>query len=200
MTNDTLSVMVGFAEGSVAPSEFARVLMELPECETVLEDDPDLPTSTYVGHSVYLYLLGLDFSDAGAVASAQDALSNWLERHSIPHSRSSQAADLFRLLLDAQPRWLDVDAAWLQESVVPASGGLTGAKLKKWLREELLKRFRYATKPPKWIQSPSWPIGPNGPLVFLGQVDVAEYFHDAAAAYVFHDPVGNEFKSIVQVA
>jgi hypothetical protein len=200
MTDTALAAIVGFVEGRVAATELARILEQMPECEALLTDDPSLPPSTYVGHSVFLYLLGLDWSDAGNVFSAQGALSSWLERHSIPHSYSKDAKDLFGLLLEAQPRWLDVDTKWLQEEVLAKSGGLTGVKLKKWLREELLKRFRYITKPPKWIHSPSWPIGPNGPLVFLGQIDVPKHFHDIAAAYVFHDPISNECKTIIQVA
>jgi hypothetical protein len=176
------------------------MLERMPACEVLLADDPNLPSTTYVGPSVFLYLLGLDWSDAGDVVNAQGALSSWLERHSIPHTCSTEARELFGILLDAQPRWLDVDTKWLQDEILAKSGGLTGTKLKKWIREELLRRFRYVSKPPKWIQSPSWPIGPNGPLVFLGQLEVPKHFHDAAAVYVFHDPVSKECKTIVQVA
>jgi hypothetical protein len=200
MTDTALATIVGFVEGRVTPSDFARMLEQRPESEALLADDPKLPSSSYVGHSVFLYLLELNWSKPGDVLSAQGALAGWLERHSIPHSRSTEARELFELLLDAQPRWLDLDTKWLKEEVLSKSGGLAGAKLKKWLREELLGRFRYVTRPPKWIQSPSWPIGPNGPLVFLGQVDVPNYFHDAAAAYVFHDPVSKECKTILQIA
>jgi hypothetical protein len=200
MTENALAAIVGFVEGRVAPADLARMLEQIPECETLLADDPKLPPSTYVGRSVFLYLLGLDWTDPGAVLSAQGALSSWLERHSIPHSLSKNPRELHALLLKTQPRWLDVDVGWLQREVLAKSDGLIGGELKRWLSEEILRRFRYVSKPPKWIQSPAWPIGPNGPLVFLGQIDASAYFHEMAAVYVFHDPVSSECTTIIQVA
>jgi hypothetical protein len=40
----------------------------------------------------------------------------------------------------------------------------------------------------------------HGPLVFLGQIDIRNYFHDEAAAYVFHDPVTGVTETVIQVA
>ena len=52
--------------------------------------------------------------------------------------------------------------------------------------------------PPEWIQSPCWPHSAAGPLVFLGQLKVDQYFHDLATVYVFHDPANGECQTIVQ--
>ena len=79
------------------------------------------------------------------------------------------------------------------------AGERQGAELKKWLSSELLRCFRYSDKPPRWIQNPNWPIGKNGPFVFLGQIKVVNYFHDEAAIYVFHDPTTGEFYNVSQV-
>ena len=82
---------------------------------------------------------------------------------------------------------------------MPAAGPRTGEDLKEWLHAELLKRFKYVSNPPEWIQNPHWPIHENGPMVFLGQVEVKGYFHDEAAVYVFHDPKSGACETIIQV-
>ena len=98
-----------------------------------------------------------------------------------------------------QPDWLDVDLNWLEQYVIPEAGGLAGPELEEWLKNRLLALFRCVAEPPEWIQDPDWPINENGPLVFLGQLSVFNYFHDEAAAYVFHDPTTGACETIVQV-
>ena len=199
MRDSALETVLGFVEGRLDGPEFEAFLQTDPAAERLLEDDPDLPRNTFVGASVFIYLLELDLRDPGDVLSAQGVLSDWLERHSVKHTPAPEPSELYKILLSAQPRWLDVDAKWLMDEVVSKSGGLTGKALKKWLSEELLARFRFVSEPPKWIQNPQWPVGPNGPLVFLGQLTVTDYFHDEAAIYVFHDPTTDEYETITQV-
>jgi hypothetical protein len=195
-----LDTLLAFVEGRLGPTDFERALQTDPSIEATLKDDPDLPGNSYVGISVFHFLLELDLSNPGGVLDAQGAVSQWLTRHSIAHSKANDAEKLYGLILAAQPAWLDVDPKWMKDELIAKSGGLTGNRLKKWLRERLLERFRYVSRPPRWLQKPSWPIGAQGPLVFLGQFAVKGYFHDDAVVYVFHDPASGECKSIVQGA
>jgi hypothetical protein len=195
-----LESVVGFVEGRVTAAEFERSLQSDPAVEALLLGDPDLPVDSYVGSSVFLFPLQLDLADPGDVVSAQGALGQWLDRHQVAYSASPEPGEFYNVLLDAQPAWLRVDAKWLRDEVIAKSERRAGHALRQWLHDELLARFRYVSKPPKWIQSPDWPIGPNGPLVFLGQLRVQHYFHDEAAAYVFHDPVAGECRTLIQVA
>lgn len=200
MSDAILDTLVGFVEGKRDPKEFELFLQEDPLVQEVLENDPHLPPRTYVGTSVFLFLLQLDLGDPGDVLSAQGAVSEWLSRHSVAHTKGTEAERLYDLLLSAQPEWLHVDTRWLKDELLDKAEGRTGDALRDWLREELLARFRYVDGPPEWIQNPEWPIGPNGPLVFLGQLPVERYFHDTAAVYVFHDPSTGECETITQVA
>ena len=200
MSDTASDAIVHFVEGRLSPADFEGLLRESSILEAALADDPTLPARSYVGRSVYLYLLELDLADPGGVLDAQGALSEWLTRHSIAHSKAKDAQAFYDLLLAAQPKWLDVDTKWLQDEIVAKAGDRRGDALRAWLHEQLVARFRYVPGPPSWIQSPSWPIGPNGPLVFLGQIEVPNYFHDVAVAYVFHDPTSNECTTVIQVA
>jgi hypothetical protein len=195
-----LATIVDFVEGRLAVTEFEDLLYKDPALEALLCDDPKLPTKSYVGSSVHLYLLQLDYSDPGSVLNAHGAHRDWLDRRGVTYAASRDADGLYDIILSAQPKWLRVDASYVQEQFLSRAGQRSGRELRDWLRAELVKAFRYVAKPPKWIQSPAWPVGPNGPLVFLGQVEVDEYFHDVAAVYVFHDRATGECTTVMQVA
>ena len=148
--------------------------------------------------NLYLFVLEQNFNSPGGVLNAHSVLAEFLESHNIPAQRTKIYSDLFGLILSAQPKWLDVNSAYIQKAIMPQSAGRKGKELKDWLRSEFLERFKYDTKPPRWIQNPNWPIGENGPLVFLGQIKVLNHFHDEAAVYVFHDSKTGEFHNIYQ--
>jgi hypothetical protein len=100
----------------------------------------------------------------------------------------------------AWPSWLDVDSKFLQNHILAqAPIGLKKAALVKWIKARLSELFTFAAKPPHWLQSPQWPIRDAKPLVFLGQIAVKYYFHDAAAVFVFYDPMAGECVTVLQV-
>ena len=193
-------LVTAFVEGRMPPGEFEVALGNHSRIEALLDNDPDRPSATYVGRSLYLYLLQLDYGTPGGVVDAQGALIDWLKRHHVAHVPSPDPATLIGLIHDAQPQWLSLESGYIQEQFLSRSGGRTGQVLSEWLRDELLQSFRYVGKPPRWIQSPEWPIGAEGPLVFIGQLKVEKYFHDVACAYVFHDPSSGQCETILQVA
>lgn len=94
----------------------------------------------------------------------------------------------------------DMEAYFVRQLAAydPDSGNL-----REWLQPIVKRSFRYASRPPRWIQNPQWAIGKNGPLLFLGQVDcdpIDGVFHDEASFYVFFDPASGEKKTVMQIA
>jgi hypothetical protein len=79
------------------------------------------------------------------------------------------------------------------------SGG--AAEFKAWLRGQVKELFKCVTSAPRWIQNPEWQFSQNGPLVFVGQIDVPPgLFHDDASFFTFWDPETGATRTIVQVA
>jgi hypothetical protein len=173
MSAIVLESIRAFLAGDITPVEFRDRLYANGEFETFLSNDPHLKkTQNYVGQSVYSFLLDRDFEHPGDILSAQGALTDFLDRNGLTYEKTSKYADAHETLLSAQPRWLAVDPKYVQEHILPHAGGRSGVALKKWLRKELLERFKCVSRRPKWIQSPAWPISEHGPLVFLGQLEV----------------------------
>jgi hypothetical protein len=117
----------------------------------------------------------------------------------ITHVKSETLATRAALLMQAQSKWLNLDpdeVGYLLEKV----GNRQGQVLRDWLKAELLQRFKYTKRPPRWLQAPRWPIREGCPLMFLGQVRADGLFHDAAQVYVFLNPTTGEVETILQLA
>jgi hypothetical protein len=199
MSASALESIKAFVAGEITPLQFRDRLYGDPDFEGLLAKDPHLKQGNYAYPGVYYFLLEQDFEDPGGVLSVQGALTDFLDRNNIPYKKTSAYQELHWLILSAQPRWMYASPKFVCDHILPESGGRTGKELKKWLKGELLKRFRYVAKPPRWIQSPAWPVNGTRPLVFLGQLDVNDFFHDAAIVYVFYDPESGSSENIIQV-
>jgi hypothetical protein len=200
--DDTLKVILDFVEGSITPTQFEQHVYNNPDLEALLKDEALRWRDTFIQTNPFDYLLPLDFGDLGDVLDAQGAMELYLQRRGIGYKRATSYSDPYDLMLRVQPRWLCVDPSYIATHILPTAGSRQGEELKKWLKGELLKRFQYHKRPPKWIQNPNWPINENGPLVFLGQIDIKDsaHFHDDAAVYVFLDPTTGSRETVVQVA
>lgn len=198
---DAMQTILDFVEGRMASEDFKQQVYNNSQIETLLSDESLTWHSTYIKTNPYYFIIERDFDDPGDLLSIQGALQLFLDKKQIAYSASAQYSDEFDILIDAQPRWLAVDAKYVKDHIFPDAGERTRKDLKKWLAEQFALRFRYNQKPPSWIQSPAWPIGDAGPLYFLGQLKLkdCELFHDEAAAYVFVDTTTGETKTIIQV-
>lgn len=200
--DETIQLILGFVEGRISAKEFEQIVYSDPSVERLLKDESLQWRNTYIKSNPYDYLVWLDYDDLGDVMNAEGAMELFLQRRGIPFRPHRATSDLYNLLLAAQPAWLSVGTAYLQRNLLPDAGDRKGAELSTWLRARLEQLFRYYKSPPRWIQSPNWPMNQNGPMHFLGQIDLddAEYFHDEAAAYLFFDPATGETKTVIQVA
>jgi len=197
--DNAIAKILAFVEGRTEAGEFEQLLYNDPEIERALNDDPGPKPGTYVGHSTFLFVVQQDFTSPAGVLNVHGALAQFLERKGIRSQPTEAYAELYDLILDAQPRWLNVPVDWVKKSVLPAAGNRKGSELRDWLHDRLLELFRFRARPPRWIQSAQWPIGENGPLVFLGQLAIPDYFHDEAAAYVFTIRQAADAETVIQV-
>jgi hypothetical protein len=196
-----IRTIVDLVEGRLTAKEFQQAVYNDASLERTLNDESLRWHDTYIKTSPYYFLFDLDYDDPAGRLDAQGAMELFLQRKGIPFQSDRRVAELYDILLAAQPKWLTLDTAYLQRHVLPDAGDRTGQALTDWLKDRLLQMFRFHEHPPKWIQSPAWPISGHGPMYFLGQIKLAncEYFHDEAAAYLFFDPATGETKTVIQV-
>lgn len=200
MSDHILKTIRDFVAGKTSSTEFRQQLnAESSAFECFLSQDPNLDPSNYVQGSTFRFLMELDFAKLSGMLNAQGALANFMERNGITFVKTPKYTDLYQTILSAQPDWLGADPDYVYDHILPGTQSLSGSKLREWLEYEFRERFKFVSdKPLDWIQSPCWPINENGPMVFLGQIDVMHYFHDYATVYVFHDRKTNQCESIIQ--
>jgi hypothetical protein len=198
---DPIEAIKRFVAGEMEPREFRDLLYGDDAFEALLSRDPNLDPTNYVNQEggVHGFVIAQDYEDPGGVLNAHGALCDFMDRNGISYQKSNRYSDFYNLVLEASPNWLSADSKFVSEHIMPESGGRTGSELREWLSQKLLERFKCVDKPPRWIQSPCWPIGEDGPMVFLGQMEIEHYFHDLATAYVFHDPSTGRCETIIQV-
>ncbi len=145
-------------------------------------------------------MITLNYRNPIDVLNAESVIVKYLkEQQGMNVQVSSYKTDMVKLIAAVQPKWLELDPSYVQQLMQEAPEKLSKDELKKWLQCRILELFRYAKRPPKWLQAPAWPMREKKPLVFLGQITIPDYFHDEAAAYVFHDPITQQCQTIVQV-
>jgi hypothetical protein len=105
-------------------------------------------------------------------------LLNICNQFGVDPSASLELENYFRKLLD------DYDGPQNQVHIV------------SWLNAQIQTNFRSIKEIPKWIQSPTWPLVNEQPMIFLGQIDIKKnplIYHDDTSIYVFvargHEPV-----------
>ncbi|NNP75167.1 hypothetical protein A7P54_01890 [Acinetobacter sp. Ac_3412] len=195
----TVNILVQFVEGHMETRLFEDALYNDPDIEKLLSAEL-APQYALAAHTLYHYLITLNYRNPIDMLNAESVIVKYLkEQQGINMQVSSDRADMVKLIAVVQPKWLELDPSYVQQLMQEAPEKLSKNELKKWLQCRILELFRYAKKPPKWLQAPAWPMGEKKPLVFLGQITIPDYFHDEAAAYVFHDPVTQQCQTIVQV-
>jgi hypothetical protein len=194
---EPLNVIISFVTGELEVHTFEQLLYHDAALEALLTSVP-APSRSGSGVTLYHYLIPLDYDDPGEILDAHGVLADYLTQRGVVFTPSTSPSATYDLILSAQPHWLNADAKYIS-SLLAEAPALAPRDLKVWLRKRILELFKYRSRPPRWIQSPEWPIGHNGPMVFLGQLSVPDYFHDDAAIYVFHDPTTGECRCVVQV-
>lgn len=125
------------------------------------------------------------------------AVKHFLEERGIRIKPSDYNEDMKESLFleEMLPEWVEVyDIGFLQNIFASAPAGTKQEKL-EWCKQEVLRLFRYETKPPEWWQGADWPIVNGKPLVFRRQEEAEEGFE----RYYFYDPDSGEEKIIEQV-
>ena len=85
------------------------------------------------------------------------------------------------------PAWLDIrEEDLLLDIYNSAPSNLTKADKLKYCKDKVKEIFRFDNKPPRWVQSPEWPIVNGKPLVFRKQSK--ETPEDERVFFYFYDP------------
>ena len=192
-----LEILTRFAEGELEGTALDAALAsdEMRALLSVFED-PRYPALT----NHFRRLNKQERTTLGGLVNCEGIIEDFLQKAGVSFRPAKRFGSTYSLILTTVPDYLDPPLEFLTEKIIPTDSNLTEGQKKKVIKERLKEYFRCVDQPPKWIQSPEWPIREGKPLVFVGQVpiDAPDLFHDKGAAYVFYDPAHGGFEAVAQ--
>ncbi|TFY84381.1 hypothetical protein DYL61_31140 [Pseudomonas nabeulensis] len=192
-----IDIIKKFVEGSISPKDFEQKVYEDSAVEALLKGEINLPA--YVAEpDLYTYAISQDYQSLECIYNLQTLLSDVLNKKSVAHTVEKKYENLFNLTLKVQPKWLSLPSDYLSQ-LIEDQKNLSPKALQAWLKEKIKTDFRCLKTPPKWLQSPQWPVEDGKPMIFVGQLDISELSHDNAQAYLFFDDAKKTFRTITQV-
>ena len=191
-----IEIIKQFVEGAISPKALEEKIYADPAVEALLRSENNLPA--YVTEpDLYTYTISQNYQNLESIYNVQTLLSTVLSKKNITHTVEKKYENLFNLTLKVQPKWLSLPSDYLSK-LVEERKNLSSKELQAWLKEKIKIDFRYLKVPPKWLQSPAWPMVDGKPMVFLGQLDISELSHDNAQAYLFFDEGKQSFYTVTQ--
>jgi hypothetical protein len=194
---EKLSLIKGFVEDHVSIAQFCEALHNDPSFEVFFENSTPIPPYTSAGYGIYLYLLERNFKSINEIIDMKDLLSKFLNYKGIEHNPDTSILNKYGSILKAQPKWLDLPPDYIG-FLLKEAGNIDGKELVNWLKNIITERFIYISGPPRWLQSPNWPIENNTPLIYIGQLDISKVSHDTCNLYMFYNSAKKEFKQVIQ--
>jgi hypothetical protein len=193
-----IDILVCFAEGRLEGSVLDAALAT-EEMKALLSVFEEARYPALTNHYRRLHNKQ-DRTSLGGLVNSEGIIKDFLKKAEIAFNPANRFSNIYSLILKAVPDYLDPPLEFITEKIVPHESDLSDSKKKKLIKERLKELFKYLNKPPKWIQSPDWPIRDGKPLVFIGQltVDAPELFHDEGAVYLFFDPAKGDFETVAQ--
>jgi hypothetical protein len=191
--------IIEYLEGRMPLSDFYAQVLHDEALQTFLEQDASIPPYTNPGN-LFLYIMDQDVSKPATDINLRDALSKLLTALGVEHQSDTSSRKNYVLVLDASPAWLSPPQSYIKTLI--AGFEALGGKREKlaFAKDKIAKDFRYLNKPPKWLQSPSWPFDGDAPLLFVGQLDASGLAHDTAQIYVFFNARDRGIQTLMQVA
>lgn len=199
---ETIEIILQFIAGKISTTTFADTLYTDAKLETLLRDPSVSWHGTYITvHAIdlYDYLIMLDYSRLEDKVNAIGALELFLQKKGISYTKKDEHSELLQLILETQPKYLDLDSRFFEKYILPADSNLSKSERKRHIQENCRHHFRYQTKPPKWLQNPAWIVKNDKPLLFLGQLELSsEFFHDQGVLYIFLDTESGKIETVKQ--
>lgn len=191
----SVEIIIQFVERKMSTQDFLKHLYENEQLKKLISEP--LTFESYVGDNLYLYLVDKNMENLADLVDCLGALKRFLRSKDIDFEENDKDKKLYRLLLDSQPSWLNLPDFYLQK-LLKEAGEIKGTELKKFLKDEMKKRFKCMKGTSRWLQGGSWIFVDEEPLLFVGQLDITELRHDTSRLYVFLDEKTGEYHTIEQ--
>ena len=190
-----LDIIIQFVEKKMSVQDFLKHLNTNEQLKELLSER--LTFDSYVGDNLYLYLIDKDMHNLEDLINSLGGLKRFLKSKQIEFKENDEDMKLHTLILSSQPSWVQLPSFYIQK-LLEIAGERKGVELKKFLKEEIKKRFKCMKGTPRWLQGANWIFIDEEPLLFVGQLDITEMRHDTSRLYIFLDEKTGQYHTIEQ--
>lgn len=173
MKSEKLLIILDFAEGRITAEQFWEIWKADEKLRELIINCPNRPDESGIDFNpVVLHKKNLKINSYRDSSGLYTMAKKYLLRNKIEFASNTFYNDRYTFLIKIQPDWLDLDfnnEEFLINLVNNAPKELSESQKIKWCQDKLKDLFKYDSRPPRWIQSPEWPIINGKPLVFKGQ-------------------------------
>jgi hypothetical protein len=185
-----------YLEAKVSDTFFFEEIYNSQDLQSILDNENDIPPYTNNG-SLLLFLLSGNTKDLRFIINAKDALKQFLQKNKIDFHYSEKNREIYNLILDVQPKWLDVQPDFFSD-IIKNYNGENKKEIKEQMKERIQDSFISIKSKPKWLQNPNWPIEDGEPLIFIGELDMSDILHDTSKVFIFYSKKSQRFQCIKQ--
>lgn len=197
--NKIIKEFVDFVEGRMTFAEFQRNYEINNDYKKLLDDKkPNKNYPYYADRTIDYCLHYFKWTTSEGRHNVQKFIIIYLEYYHISFEPTNLYEKEVKYKLSIQPSYIEIeDDEFLDNIIKEAPKELCMSKKKLWIKNKIKEKFKYDSRPPRWIQDPEWPIVNGKPLVFKKQS--RQIINDERVFYTFYDPDTLEETVIMQL-
>ncbi len=127
---DEIKKIIEFVEGKISPKEFEQILYQESSFQTILGDSKELPVESYILTTTYYFIIEQNYDDPAGILNVHGALCQFLDRRKIEYNSTDEYSELFGLILDVQPKYLDIDTVFFRTQLLDKAPKLQKKQVK----------------------------------------------------------------------
>lgn len=184
---EEIKILSLFAEGKISVYEFWELFNSSEKLKKMIINDKLLP----IKNKPFLY--DIDLRYIYHRCEVYRVVSNFFKRRNKTLDFYNIDTMIYTELLNIVPSYVDIDSDWFKKNILENCPFAVNTKERNvWIKDLVGTSFAYKNKPPKWLQNPEWPIGINGPLVFVEQSGNPDTIMEGSIKYVFLNDFNEE--------
>ncbi len=173
--NKEKQILKDYAEGEITTAEFWEFYKTSPKLQKILLKDKYIGKNSWFTPGFIEKHFNID--DAFERFGLYELIRAGFLRQKKKYNFYNEDEEYVSLINKIQPKYVDIRNQSFWDKVLSSVwADIKKTERIKLLKEETKKLFPYETKPPRWIQSPEWPIEENKPLKFIKQAKIDDGF------------------------
>lgn len=184
---NSIKIMTNFAEGKISVYEFWHEYNNNSVLKDIINNDEKLP----IRNKPFLYD-NLNINNIIHRCEIFRVVKVYFLRRNMELNFYNHDSLLYSELLEIIPTYIDINQ-YLVDNIKNIQLDVETKEMKAYIKKFVKENYQYMKYPPRWLQSPEWPIVDGKPARFIKQnkFPYQMIWYDLEICYYFEDETGN---------